>query len=319
VLIDADGLFNGDRMAMLSDDARLYWPYFWCASSQALARIELNYRKIVGRAFHSFKNPPAEEQFWRLAREYRDCYLLFIYKENGIVWGQWDTSAKNLGKYTTAADRKMPNPPAALFAEWKQTYSLAKQAFHGGNSIDDSLFGNVLEKLEQFSETFHKDLPIGDGVGIGDSKDKTLAPEPGRVQAKPDLLPDLGLQIVKPRREPSQEEKLAAEYAPAIHKRHVNRKCSLKESAELLAKILRRHSKDKQFAVMERIDKNHQGQCASDDWTKEGGQFCPGLDKWLLPDKERYFIEPPSRAGPKVTEKIWSDIPKFEGYEKPIE
>jgi hypothetical protein len=60
-IINADGLFGGDRLAMCSDKARLYWPYFFLASN-GYGRLELNYPKIMNRAFHRFKKPPTEDE-----------------------------------------------------------------------------------------------------------------------------------------------------------------------------------------------------------------------------------------------------------------
>lgn len=125
------------------------------------------------------------------------------------------------------------------------------------------------------------------------------------LNAREKLLPEKASGELTPKlvktepRERSQEEKLADEYASGIHKRHNARKCTLREVHELLVRILKRKPKDQQFAHMETIDHNHQAWCDSEEWTKDGCQFCPSLDKWLRPDKERYLIGPPARASPR--------------------
>ncbi len=88
----------------------------------------------------------------------------------------------------------------------------------------------------------------------------------------------------------SQEKKLASEYAPAIHERHVNRKCSLKKTITLLERILKSRPKDEQLTLIQRIDVNHRTNCESWNWTKDEGQFCPGLAVWLNCDEERYLL-----------------------------
>lgn len=119
--IDPDGLFQGDRMALLSDEARLYWPYFWCASN-TVGRVELNYWKVVSRAFQRFKVPITEAKFWTLVREYRTAFLLFVYKSEGSVWGQWDVSERYLPRYKSAQDKRTPAPDHAAMSKWKNEY-----------------------------------------------------------------------------------------------------------------------------------------------------------------------------------------------------
>ena len=69
--IDPDGMFGGDRMAMLTDRARFFWPWIWVASN-TVGRIELNYRKISDTVFRQFNHRPTEEQFWALIKEFHD-------------------------------------------------------------------------------------------------------------------------------------------------------------------------------------------------------------------------------------------------------
>jgi len=125
--IDPDGLFNGDRFSLVSDGARLVWPYFWCASN-TLGRIELNYFKVVARAFSRFKDPPSEEQFWFWVREFQEAYLLFVYEVDGTLWGQWDTSEKYLPRHKLAADLRTPAPNAKDYLDWRNHYVEEKKA-----------------------------------------------------------------------------------------------------------------------------------------------------------------------------------------------
>ncbi len=301
-LIDPDGLFDGDRIAMLSDEAKLYWPYFWCASSPALARLELSYSKIWARAFHNFRKPPSEQAFWSMVNEYADRFLLFVYKDmSGRIWGQWDAPSITLARYKSAADKRMPAPPPELFREWKRRYADKK-----ASRVESAVCG--------ISEKFPHVVGVGVGVGVVDGEGiKPSSPKNGsgslfdfsEAESKPDCSgsvttdPDrsgsepqqaLG-KVSSIQREPTQEEKLAAQYAPAIHARHVARKCSLKAARELLVRILKRRPRPEQVALAERIDKNHQAYCNSYDWTKDGGQFCPSLEKWLNVNQERYLVE----------------------------
>jgi hypothetical protein len=164
--IDPDGLFNGDRMRLLSDLAKLHWPYFWCASNSC-GRIELNYMRVCARAWSQFREPPTEEQFWQLIREYHESFLLFVYEYNGQVWGSWDTSEKFLPRHKLAADMRSPAPNYEDFAAWRERYISAKQLKAASNPIDINNFVKLSEKLPEGSQKITADLAHGVGVGVG--------------------------------------------------------------------------------------------------------------------------------------------------------
>lgn len=90
-IIKPEGLLGGDRIAELSDEARLYWPFLYAASN-GYGRFEIDYMSILQSAFGSFLGKPSEEFIHRLLAEYRDRHLLFLYEtEDGQVWGAWDS------------------------------------------------------------------------------------------------------------------------------------------------------------------------------------------------------------------------------------
>lgn len=171
-LIDADGYFGGDRFDMVSDSARLAWPSFFLASN-TVARIELNYYKVVAKAFYKFKKKPTEAQFWAWVQEYRDAYLLFVYTtEDGQPWGQWDTSEKFLVRHKLAVDLRSPAPTVKDFIEWKHAYVSHKKA----KSIVPTNFG----KVAQVSESFRGNVRgngVGGGNGNGEERSKADAPQ----------------------------------------------------------------------------------------------------------------------------------------------
>lgn len=182
-IIDAGGYFGGDRFDSVSDSARAVWPSFFLASN-GLARLELSYRKVVAVAFYRWKRHPTEQQFWTWVREFEAAYLLYTYKDNGSIWGQWDTSEKLLPRHKTASDAKSPAPPSEPFLEWKQQY-LAQKA---DNSNDANLFG----KFRKVSENLHDSVRgvgvgvgvvVGGGVVVGEGKNK-YTPKPARKNGR---------------------------------------------------------------------------------------------------------------------------------------
>ncbi len=157
-VIDSEGLFNGDRFSLISDEARVMWTFFWCASNTC-GRLELNYRKILGLAFHRFKQPPTEAQFWRWIEEYWQANLLFVYQAEGQTWGQWDTNQKWLPTYKLAKDAATPAPNLKDFTEWKKLYISLKKTtytpsfFQSINNKDISkTFQNISESFEHIKQ-----------------------------------------------------------------------------------------------------------------------------------------------------------------------
>jgi hypothetical protein len=148
-IIDPDGLFGGDRLRRCSNIAQLHWPRLFLASD-GFARLELNYAKIVGRAYPTFKPIPTEMEMQAWLKEYVDTRLLFVFEAGGQLWGQWDTRKEFLPRYKTAADRRSPIPPESAFAEWKRKYREENKAF-------PKYFGEVPESF------LH-------GVGVGGGK-----------------------------------------------------------------------------------------------------------------------------------------------------
>jgi hypothetical protein len=157
-LIDPDGMFNGDRIARLTDGAKLYWPWLYLASN-GYARVEINYRRLKARVFNGFAAPPSEAHLMSMVKEYHEAYLLFLYSVRGQRWGQWDTSEKFLPKYKTASDQQSPEPPAAELRAWREAYASSKV-----EEVSD--LSTISEKLSNISEKFPQ--VIVDVVGVVD-------------------------------------------------------------------------------------------------------------------------------------------------------
>jgi hypothetical protein len=158
-IIDPEGLFNGDRLRRCSNVAQLHWPRLFLASD-GFARLEINYARIIGRAYTSFDLVPPEGELQACLQEYARNSLLFVYEVAGQLWGQWDTRKELLPRYKTAADRRSPIPPEPAFTEWKRHYREENKAF-------PKCFGNL-------SESFLHGVGVGVGVGVG----KTICASP---------------------------------------------------------------------------------------------------------------------------------------------
>jgi hypothetical protein len=120
-IIDPEGLFNGDRLRRCSNIAQLHFPRLFLASD-GNARLEINYARIIGRAYPTFDPIPSSTELQSFIQEYAKNYLLFVFEVDGQLWGQWDTNPKFLPRFKTALDRRSPIPPESAFTQWKRRY-----------------------------------------------------------------------------------------------------------------------------------------------------------------------------------------------------
>jgi hypothetical protein len=96
--------------------------------------------------------------------------------------------------------------------------------------------------------------------------------------------------------EPKSEFDIEMEaIARAMHGRHpANRRCGETIIKRQLKTIAEKHPRSERLEVIRAIDKRHAGWCASDAWTKDGGEYAKGLENWLAPTMQRYMDEPPA-------------------------
>jgi hypothetical protein len=169
-IIDPSGLFNGDRLRRCSNAAQLHFPRLFLASD-GFGRLEINYARIVGKAYPTFNPIPTETELQAYIEEYVHNSLLFVYEVTGQLWGQWDTRSELLPRYKTAADRRSPFPPEPDFTQWKQSYREHRSGF-------PKSFGKV-------SGSFLHGVGVGVGVGnlktcsSGDERASSLFAENG--------------------------------------------------------------------------------------------------------------------------------------------
>lgn len=128
-VIDANGLFGGDRIARLSDRAILHWPFFFLASN-GFGRIEVNYAQLMAVPLRQFKSPPSQQDVAAMFREYHENHLAFLYRAESdagtTIWAQWWAKEGSLKVYKTAEDRRSPAPPEKAFEEWMDSYRSRK-------------------------------------------------------------------------------------------------------------------------------------------------------------------------------------------------
>jgi hypothetical protein len=152
-IINPDGIFTGDRLRQCSDAAQLHWPRFFLASN-GFGRLELNYYKIIARAYAMFRSVPTEAELFGYLKEYAENCLLFVYDGWGQLWGEWDTPPEFLPRYKSTSDRRSPVPPEPAFSDWKKSYHTEH--------------ARLPKSFDVLSARFL--LGGGDGEGIGDGK-----------------------------------------------------------------------------------------------------------------------------------------------------
>jgi len=170
-IIDAEGLFGGERLAALSDKARLYWPWLYTACN-GYARMEMNPRTIIRRCFSGFQDPMTEQQLIVILSEYVENYLAFVYEIDGQQWLQFDTPAKLLPRHKTKKDESSPNPSA----ETRKAFDSGYLAWKRRKSLP-------LLYTRENRELFRGDargigIGIGVGIGIGEGNDNGIVSDP---------------------------------------------------------------------------------------------------------------------------------------------
>jgi len=248
-IIDPDGCFNGDRMAMLSDEARLHWPHIFLLAN-TLGRFEINPRRILDRAYGGFRIRPTETEILGYIREYGDSYLLFIYEFSGQMWAQWDTPAKLLPDYATAKDKRTPAPDGKELFAWKNEYAERKIARRSNISIAYNVSKKPLETSEKLLEDSEKYCLGKDWKGL-DRKGKDCPPPPSFDAS--------ALFETLYQRHPKKSYRTVAET----------------ELADLIA------ASPEPKVLAEQINRSHSAWCKSEGWQKDGGDFAPKLSEWL--------------------------------------
>jgi hypothetical protein len=189
-IIDAEGLFAGNRMGLLTDGARLHVPWL-LVGSNGYGRIEINHPGIVSRVYQGFRLKPTQTELFQWVQEYHAAGLLFLYECGGQCWGQWDTRPELLPRFKTARDKRSPIPPEPDFSDWKrlrqeQNRAVPKPITNLSEVLPQD-FGNT-------SKGFRSGIGIGVGVGTGVGEGKTsCASDDARASVlSPSIEPPLG-------------------------------------------------------------------------------------------------------------------------------
>jgi hypothetical protein len=267
-IINPEGFFNGDRLRRCSNAAQLHWPRLFLASD-GFARLEINYPRIVGRAYATFNPIPTEQELLVFIREYAENFLLFLYQVGGQMWGVWDTKSEFLPRYKTAQDRRSPIPPEPAFTEWRRGYREETKSFP-----------KCFEGLPKVSETFPCGVGVGGGVGV------VKIP----CSSADERSPEIALELTAEASEKNLDEWFDLEFWPAYPRRVAKPKA--------LA-AARRHGKTATdraviLACLRRRLPSLQAQNRAD------GNFIPYPASWL---NQMPWTEPEETGGPaKPTE-----------------
>jgi hypothetical protein len=161
-VIDAYGIFEGERLARCSKMAQLYYPRLLLAGN-GFGRVRIDYRIISAAIFPNWTPDmiPTEYELMGFISEYHTHRLIFLYESGGQTWGQWDAKKGTFGKYQTQLDLRSPEPPAEEFEKWvaeNRDNSKKRSRVTTPPAMSGDLFSaNLRNGLEK----------VGDGVGVG--------------------------------------------------------------------------------------------------------------------------------------------------------
>lgn len=182
MIIDPEGLFNGNRWRRCSSQARLNAPYLMLAAN-GYGRLEIDPLRIIAKAYATFNPRPTEKEILAWIQEYENAHLLFLYEHCGQTWAQWDTPERLLAKYKLAADRRSPEPPEPEYTKWKTDYRAMNHS--------PSTSSKTLPKSSQ-KDFKHSPSGVGEGEGEGEGK-HICAPRDGAPLADSNVCSDAPL------------------------------------------------------------------------------------------------------------------------------
>lgn len=174
-IIEADGLFHGDRLLKCSMIAQLFWPRFYLAAN-GYARVEINYRSFLAGPLASFQTPPTENEVWQMFKEYLVNYLGFLYRADGHIWCQFVTEERLLPRHKTKSDTRSPEPPAKEYQEWLAEYEKTKQTTQVIDISGLPSSSEIPQKSSEIIPSTVRGVGVGGGVGEGDGKRKSQKP-----------------------------------------------------------------------------------------------------------------------------------------------
>jgi hypothetical protein len=168
VVIDQAGLLQGDRIRACSDDAQLHFPRLLVASNR-LGRLEMNYPKLLDKAYAGIRNKPTREQITQWLREYHDNFLLFVYRgQDGSTWGQWHIPKHCLPLHPTNECKRSPTPPQDELAAFQRSYVEHKQTtFDSSDSIEIAPTSQNFAEVRSTSQDCEDVRSVARGIGIG--------------------------------------------------------------------------------------------------------------------------------------------------------
>ncbi len=165
-----------------------------------------------------------------------------------------------------------------------------------GSGITGLQYGSDTVLTENSTDATHQDtVEVCTQSETNKSTPPEPVPEPVPVPNTPPN-PQGGTEQAKPRKrkEPKPRDPLLLETAERLCARHpVIHSCGQTEACDQLESILARHKARAPADLLAQIDRNHEGMCATEQWTKDGGRFAKGLTNWLAPTKDRYLQPPP--------------------------
>jgi hypothetical protein len=180
-IIKPAGLLGGERIAQLSDVAKLYWPFLY-SGANGYGRFEVSYPKIVANCFPHFNEKPSRELILGLIKEYREKHLLFLYETSKGMWAAWDSTVKQ--QYYSREDKASPAPDQEAFERWRSFY-YDKKAQRNNQAVVDSL-ADELRRLDGDVPVEASSTPETEGSSI--NKEDLSSYEEESVFCKEDLL-----------------------------------------------------------------------------------------------------------------------------------
>jgi hypothetical protein len=164
--------------------------------SNGYARLELDYECIADELASFRDEAPDPKQLTSWFAEYEANHLIFVYKVNDQVWGQWDTKRSMLKEYKTTGDKDSPNPPEPEYQQWlKEKHGDSWKLYHWNKDVVEVNVGQSLaETLPNVYQTSAEFSPV-------DSEGCQQVPTSSDTSEKPPVVLGVGLEVEKEKAE----------------------------------------------------------------------------------------------------------------------
>lgn len=271
------GFYKNEKLCELPPYARLLFSGLWMLADRA-GRLEDRPKRIKAEVFPYDNSLDIDQLLQMLA----SADFIRRYSVGGNRYISIPTWDRHQNPHVREAASTIPEPPADNLGDVE----------HSANPVLSTVLSQPADTIRVAAAPVeHSAEPGFSGTSPADSLfSDSLTPDSGKLTPSP---PSTVLARGKVVREMSEFDLAILRTVRNLHNRHpAVRSCGPKEIEKQLRLICNKFPASQRVSMLVDIDGNHTAWCDSDDWRKEGGQWCKALNNWLAPSMDRWNTRP---------------------------